>query len=319
MRRNTVLNSREKKRKRNKNIIVISTSLILAFLASGILLTLKFEEKQEKIYANAEIQKDGQTTDNADLDDNETLDNSGYLTLDKDPNAEDAIVVFHNTEALLKKTKSYPVRTDGKKVAYLTFDDGPSTENTQKILDVLDANGIKATFFVTGRALDKEDQNKNLLKEIARKGHAIGNHSYSHDYKILYPKRTIDTNVFMAEIDKTNNIMKSILGKDFSTRVVRFPGGYWSWNGRTAIREIFDQRGYAIIDWNSLSEDAQGAAKNATQLVERTKFNTENLGKDADSVVMLMHDTYGKGETVKALPDIIAYFKSKGFEFKTIK
>lgn len=326
MGRNTIFNSRKNKTKRNKKIILISTSLIALFLIIGILFTIKVEKNQEKIYANAEGQAQEQTTDTAEevnsdnSNDGSTLDNSGYLTLDKDPNAEDAMVVFQNTEALLKRTKTYPVRTDGKKVAYLTFDDGPSTENTQKILDILDNNNIKATFFVTGRALDKEEGNKKLLKEIARKGHAIGNHTYSHDYKKLYPNNIIDAKVFMAEIDRTNEIIKSVLGKDFSTRVIRFPGGYWSWKGREAIRPILDQRGYAFINWNSLSEDAQGKNnKTAAELIERTKFNTENLGKDADSVVMLMHDTYGKGETVKALPGIIEYLKSKGFEFKTIK
>ena len=113
--------------------------------------------------------------------------------------------------------------------------------------------------------------------------------------------------------------MKEILGDDFSTRVIRFPGGYWSWEGRTPMRDKMIETGYCNIDWNALNEDAQGAAKTADELVQKTKENIERLGPDADSVVLLMHDTYGKEETVKALPQIIEYLQDKGFEFRTIK
>lgn len=244
---------------------------------------------------------------------------TGYLKLEDDPNAEDAMMVFHNTEGLLKGTKTYPVRTDGKKVVYLTFDDGPSTTNTPKVLDILDQYNVKATFFVLGKSIDTDSQSEELLKQIANNGHAIGNHSYSHDYNYLYPGRIISPENFMSDINKCNDALKRVLGEDFKTRVVRFPGGYWSWDGRTNIRPILDEQGYAIIDWNTLNEDAQGSKKDANQLLECTKKNTEALGPNADSIVLLMHDTYGKEATVDALPQIIEYYKSLGFEFKTIK
>ena len=245
--------------------------------------------------------------------------NSGYLKLEDDPNAEDAMMVFHNTEGLLKGTKTYPVRTDGKKVVYLTFDDGPSTTNTPKVLDILEQYNVKATFFVLGKSIDTDSQSKELLKRIANDGHAIGNHSYSHDYNYLYPGRIINSENFMYDINKCNDSLKRVLGDDFKTRIIRFPGGYWSWDGRTNIRPILDEQGYAIIDWNTLNEDAQGSKKDANQLLECTKKNTEALGPNADSIVLLMHDTYGKEATVDALPQIIEYYQSLGFEFKTIK
>lgn len=245
--------------------------------------------------------------------------NGGYIALEDDPNAEDVMEVFHTTESLLKGTSKYPVRTDNKKVVYLTFDDGPSTENTGNVLDTLNKYGVKATFFVTGKSIDASSGAKDLLKRIASEGHAIGNHTYSHDYKKLYPGRNIDANAFMADVEKCNESMKNVLGQDFSTRVIRFPGGYWSWNGRSNIRPIIDEKGYAIMDWNTLNEDAQGAVKDAAKLVETTKTNVEKLGPDADSIVFLMHDTYGKSETAKALPQIIEYFQSLGFEFKSMK
>ena len=85
------------------------------------------------------------------------------------------------------------------------------------------------------------------------------------------------------------------------------------------MRDKMIETGSCNIDWNALNEDAQGAVKTADELVQKTKENIERLGPDADSVVLLMHDTYGKEETVKALPQIIEYLQDKGFEFRTIK
>ena len=275
---------------------------------------IQSQENKNPDSGNKNEQKEG-IDNNPDKENGQAL----YIPLEDDPNAEDALEVFHTTEGLLKGTLKYPVRTDGKKVVYLTFDDGPSTENTGNVLDTLNKYGIKATFFVTGKSIDKNDESKELLKRIANEGHAIANHTYSHDYNKLYPGRTINAEAFMEDIDKCSQSMKNVLGQDFSTRVIRFPGGYWSWNGRTNIRPIIDERGYAIMDWNTLNEDAQGSVKDAAKLVETTKANVEKLGPDADSIVFLMHDTYGKSETVKSLPEVIEYFQSLGFEFKSMK
>lgn len=309
------------KKERKKTKIVVATLIVLvAAVTCGV---VSYQITAKKIFVNSDKttqqSKVATSTDTTDTTDSTDGDTVSYLPLDKDPNAEDATVVAANTEGIITGTKKYPVRTDGKKVVYLTLDDGPSSETTQQNLDTLDKFNVKATFFVTGVGINKEKGNADLLKEIVQKGNAIGNHTYSHNYKILYPNRTIDANAFMADVDKCNDTLKSVLGSNFSTRVLRFPGGYWSWKGREAIKPILDKKGYAIINWNSLSEDAQGKPKNAQELLERAKFNTENLGPNADSVVILMHDTYGKQESVKALPLIIEYFKSKGFEFKTIK
>ena len=247
------------------------------------------------------------------------LDNSGYTSFEEDPNADDAAVVAENTKGLLNGTKTYPVRTDGKKVVYLTFDDGPSTTNTPGVLEVLDKYNVKGTFFVLGTSIDKSDEAKEILKDIVKKGHAIANHTYGHDYKYLYPNRVMNVNNIISDLEKSQNSMKAVLGKDFSTRVIRLPGGYWSWEGRTPMRDKMIEDGYYNVDWNALNKDAEGAKKNADQLVESTKESVQALGPNADSVVLLMHDTYGKEETVKALPRIIEYLQSQGFEFRTIK
>ena len=233
--------------------------------------------------------------------------NVNYIKLEDDPNADDAAMVAENTKGLLNGTKNYPVRTDGKRVVYLTFDDGPSTTNTPQILDILDQYNVKATFFVLGKMLEAGNGEKDVLKDIAENGHAIANHTYGHDYAYLYPNGTMNVDNIVSDVEKNNDIMKEILG------------GYWSWEGRTPMRDKMIETGYCNIDWNALNEDAQGAVKTADELVQKTKENIERLGPDADSVVLLMHDTYGKEETVKALPQIIEYLQDKGFEFRTIK
>lgn len=315
---------RRKKKLKEKKKLVLFISFIVLAIAVGTFITIKFNDDSGKVYSKVEAVENGQGN-NGDDQNNGTNDTSEeklkdrYLSLEEDPNAEDAMEVFSNTEGILKGTKQYPIRTDGKKVVYLTFDDGPSTENTLEILDILDQNDIKGTFFVLGSSVDASEESKGILKEIAYNGHAIANHTYGHNYKFLYPNKKINAENFMGDIEKCNDSLRNVLGEDFKTRVIRFPGGYWSWNGRENVRPMIDAKGYAILDWNALNGDAEGHKKNSEQLLARTKESVEALGPNADSIVLLMHDTYGKSETVKALPKIISYFKEKGFEFKTIK
>ena len=308
--------------KHNKKKVTVKIKIIIvAYVAilSWIVIESTGEVWKKNYNISTDIELNQESNETKELQ-NPKLDNSGYLTLAEDPNAEDALQVNANTEGLIKKTLNYPVRKDGKKVAYLTFDDGPSTSNTPAVLDVLNNYGIKATFFLVGREIDSGEDAQRVLRRTVKEGHAIGNHTYGHNYSYLYPNRTINLNNFMADIEKTNESLRKVLGKDFSTRVIRFPGGYWSWEGRSGIRPTIDEKGEAIIDWNALAGDAEGnSPKNADQLVARTKQTVDDLGPNADSIVCLMHDTYGKEQTVKALPRIIELFKQKGFEFRSMK
>ena len=323
---------RYRKQKKKKNIIILITcALIISSAVIGTKLVLKQNKgnvqvttkpNEETNSQDKEVEgssEDKEVTGNSEEVEGNIVDNSGYLSFEEDPNADDAAMVAENTKGLLNGTKHYPVRTDAKKVVYLTFDDGPSTTNTPEILDVLDRYNVKATFFTLGKSIEGNEEAKNILKETARRGHAIANHTYSHDYSYLYPNRTMNVDNIISDIEKNNSIMKEVLGEDFSTRVIRFPGGYWSWEGRTAMKEAMEQNGYYNVDWNALNKDAEGKQKNADELLQSTKETVEALGPDADSVVFLMHDTYGKEETVKALPQIIEYLQEKGFEFRTIK
>ena len=87
-----------------------------------------------------------------------------------------------------------------------------------------------------------------------------------------------------------------------------------SWKGMDALDNYMVKNNMVSIDWNALNKDAEGPRKNADQLVQQAINSSE--GKNM--VVLLMHDTYGKEETAKALPQIIKYFKDNGYEFKTL-
>src|ERR1700704_3926179 len=93
------------------------------------------------------------------------------------------------------------VDTDDRVVA-LTFDDGPDPFHTPKVLDVLDQHHVKATFFMMGRNVERYPK---VDREVLRRGHEIGNHSYSHPKLILMsPSRVRD------EIERTDTLLRGI-------------------------------------------------------------------------------------------------------------
>lgn len=213
------------------------------------------------------------------------------------------------------KLKKGDYSNGGEKIVFLTFDDGTSTTVTPKVLKILDQYNIKATFFLMGKNIDNGGEAaKELVKEEYNSGHAIGNHSYSHDYNILYPGRTLNLESLKEDFNKNTKLLKSILGDDFSTRVIRCPGGYMSWKGMNQLDGYLNDNNMTYIDWNALSKDAEGKKKNADELFQ----NAVDTSKNKEIVVLLMHDTYGKEETAKSLPKIIEYFKNSGYEFKTL-
>lgn len=221
----------------------------------------------------------------------------------------------YDAKIVEEKLNSYDYSNNGEKVVFLTFDDGTSKTVTPEILKVLENEGVKATFFITGANLENGgEEARELLKKEFESGHAIANHSYSHDVKKLYPGRSLDMEAFKADFEKNDKLLKDILGENFSTRVIRCPGGYMSWKNMEPLDNYLSENNMASIDWNALNEDAQGRKKSADELVQCAIKSSE--GKEM--VVLLMHDTYKKEETAKALPQIIKYFKDNGYVFKTL-
>ena len=175
-----------------------------------------------------------------------------------------------------------------EKIVYLTFDDGPDPINTPAALDILRDEQVPGTFYVLGCMAE---QNPDVLKRIFDEGHAIGNHSYDHDYKDLYAAPWN----FMEQIIKTDNIIQSITG--VRPLIIRAPGGtvgafddnYW---------EMLRAFGYVEHDWNTATQDATPEKPDAQMQVSNI---LNQLGdRRPNTVIVLMHTTYGKEETIKA-------------------
>lgn len=191
-----------------------------------------------------------------------------------------------------------------KKIVYLTFDDGPSENVTPQVLDILEEEGVKATFFVIGSLAEKHEE---LIKREANEGHIIANHSYSHDYKTLYSN--VDN--FMAEIEKTDNILKDIIGDSYRAKYMRMPGGGFG-EKYEPFKSVLLKKGYNYITWNVVTNDAVEKKPTPEKLFANFK---ETLNGNRFSVV-LMHDGSGQKATPQSLRMIIKYLKHEGYEFR---
>ncbi|NLW21886.1 MAG: polysaccharide deacetylase [Tissierellia bacterium] len=205
-----------------------------------------------------------------------------------------------------RQEKALQEENKNKRIAYLTFDDGPSPNVTPQILDNLKEYDIKATFFVLGKMAARYP---DLVKRIHEEGHAIGNHTYSHNYNYIYRK----TANFLNELEVTERILKDILGEEFETKIIRFPGGSFG-KERAPFRKAVVDKGYVYYDWNSLNGDAEGHNLSTDYLVKRFK----ETFKWQRRLIVLMHDTDAKQSTVDALRDIIEYLQKNDYVFDTL-
>lgn len=214
---------------------------------------------------------------------------------------------LNKNEEFLKVSVEEIRSYDKAKLAFLTFDDGPSKNVTPEILKVLDNYNIKATFFVLGNMCEK---NNASLKKIDEDGHSIGIHSYSHKLSELLKSKES----FINEIDMTEKVLKKHLGESFSTRLFRFPGGSFEKNKKQYMDDLHE-RGFVSVDWNALTGDTEYLNPTPEILLERLKATTINK----KNIVVLMHDSENKQVTAKVLPDVIEYLKSEGYEFAVLK
>ncbi|HCW03970.1 MAG TPA: polysaccharide deacetylase [Clostridium sp.] len=203
---------------------------------------------------------------------------------------------------------------DGQKFSFLTFDDGPNTVITPQVLEILKYYEVKATFFVLGSYVDK---NPHILKRIFDEGHAVANHTYSHDYNKIYPNKSVNIDAFQAELEKTKDAIIKIIGYPSSTRVVRFPGGsFESW--KNPMKDKLLSQGMYFLDWNAENKDG---LKHNVSIEEQLNTLRENINfaeSRNENLVVLMHDSATKQSTVDALPAIIELLQSKGYSFALI-
>ena len=189
---------------------------------------------------------------------------------------------------------------------YLTFDDGPSPI-TEKVLDVLKQYQVKGTFFVVGENL-KTVAGQETVRRIQREGHSLGLHSNTHRYRKIYASVENWLDDFAAVHQKISDITGQ------QTPIFRFPGGSINIYNASLYQELIAEmtrRGYVYFDWNVSVGDISLVPQRAEALF--TNVVTRSPGDSR--IVILMHDSATKAETVKALPKIIEHYRSKGYFF----
>lgn len=201
-----------------------------------------------------------------------------------------------------------PNEMSEEKVCYLTFDDGPSSNNTAKILDVLAEKGVKATFFLVTSEIEG---NEALVQRIVDEGHTLGIHADNHVYGDLYPSVEGYLKDFAAAYDKIYELT------GYRVQGFRFPGGsnnvVMERHGTyDAIVGEMTRRGFEYYDWNAYAHDAEEGDYTVEEMIRCAV--SEVSASSRNDVFLLMHDAYGKDKTAQALSGIIDKLKEKGIE-----
>ena len=197
--------------------------------------------------------------------------------------------------------EGYEVQANVKKI-YLTFDDGPA-KYTPEILDILTEYDVPATFFVVGNTAYT-----HYINDIVESSHAIGLHSYNHNFSQIYSS----AESFFEDLQKIDDIVYDMTG--VRSKIMRFPGGSSARAGGAQkvmgqLKKEVREKGYQYFDWNCDSADKRGA-RTADEATKKIKSMTDYAG---DIVILLMHDT--EKITVQYLPAVIEHFKALGYEF----
>ncbi|WP_297520006.1 polysaccharide deacetylase family protein [uncultured Clostridium sp.] len=212
-----------------------------------------------------------------------------------------------------------------QKEVFLTFDDGPSINNTPKILKILKDNGVHASFYVIGDHMKNNGPIQNIVRQEIMDGDAVGDHTFTHQLDKLYPivngTSTVNVPTFMTQINDCKDLEHFVLGPHFDTRTLRLPGGYMSRvyykdPHLAEFNKALDQEGWTAMDWTSDS----GVAATTREISPAAMLAASTKGwKDMPQDVILCHDAGAKTDTVKGLQGVITFFKDHGYKFMVIK
>lgn len=224
-------------------------------------------------------------------------------------NSFEASIQNNNFIDLTYSNKKYVMQKAKKKSVVLTFDDGPSPEYTEPILNILKKYNVKATFFVVGSQVQKHC---NILQRIYSEGHEIGNHSYNHPWMAK-----ISSEEQQNEILQTQGMIQSCIS--YQPRWFRSP--YASQNESTL--KIAHQAGLNTALWTIDTQDWRKSSTTQSIIQKALNYQTNNI--------ILMHDgvepnpnfkhpeaSLTRNNTVQSLETIIQRFQNNGFQFLTI-
>lgn len=179
----------------------------------------------------------------------------------------------------------------GRKVVFLTFDDGPVPEETPWVLDVLEKEGVKATFFMVG---DNVRRHPELLEEVRRRGHSYGNHTMHHLQALKEPSQT-----YFRDITDAASLIDSTL--------FRPPHGImWPWQARLIKKH------YNVVMYDLVTRDYSKRI-NGEEVLENVKRYTRN------GSIIVFHDSIKAHNNMRyALPRAIKWLKEQGYEFEAL-
>ena len=196
---------------------------------------------------------------------------------------------------------------DDRKVAYLTFDDGPSLLSS-KYLDILKEEDVKATFFFIGQQIC--DDMEGIVKRAIDEGNEIGVHTYCHEACSIYKC----SDAYYRDIMKT----KKLLEDKFKYKPVLFRFPWGSANNyiasyRDDIILRLGKEGMEYQDWNVSAEDSVGSPT-----INSILNNIRKDYKKYNEPVILMHDSGCNEKTLAALKEVIRDLKKSGYSFATL-
>ena len=184
-----------------------------------------------------------------------------------------------------------------EKVAYITIDDGPS-KYTNQILDILNDNNVKATFFMLN---DNMKLHKDEVKRMVNEGHGVGFHGVSHDVKKLYKT----DNSTLDEFNTCNETLYTITNK--TSNIIRLPYGSKPYTPEANYNSLV-KNNYLVWDWTLDTLDWKSTTD---QIVSNILY----YGREKEELVVLMHE---KEQTVQALNDTIKILKNRGYKILPI-
>lgn len=208
-------------------------------------------------------------------------------------------------KSMVQEAKEYPKQPEPvafpEKLAYLTFDDGP-TEATEELLDLLKKHNVKATFFMLDGNMREYP---HLVKRMKNEGHGLGLHGVSHDRKKFYrSKQSV-----LAELNQAKATAEEIIGEKPS--LIRTP--YGSYPGmKPSYKEAVAEEGYKLWDWNVDSKDWKYRNH---YMIETTIAQVEELEEKNEAPVILMHD---RPKTVQYVEELIVYLIDKGYKLEPL-
>ena len=302
-----------KESKRNGRKFIIFELFLLLIIIGSVVVFLYFDNKEKELEKEnkkinneySEKQKEYETVEKELTDLEEKI--KSYDNLDE--KISDTRKEYYNT--IKKLEDAILAGNSDKKIAYLTFDDGPYY-NTNKIFEILERYDVKATFFLTNingeYCFDKKSENcYALYKEYAKRGHTIANHTFTHGiFKGLY--NSPDT--FMDAVNKQHEHIKEQTG-GYITNILRFPGGIptakakLGSNGFEQVTQRLREMGYGWVDWTAENGDGKDIQNKQQAWNMLTSYLNDNIE------VILLHDY--NSITTSMLPEVIEYLRDKGY------